>query len=466
MGMIGNSLAQGLVSGANIVDGTVDTADIKDAAVTPAKLSTGHPTWDSSGNFLINASGTPAAGAKMKIATSSRTGAFVDFTATGGENWIIDSTNTTGSTDVLGIYANGATGMYLTDAGNVGIGTSSPAAANKLQVASSTADQGIAVGGTTKQLRFSYDTTSNYGQINCADWGTGQTDLSIGGLDLLFKTGIYSLVERMRIDSSGNVGVGTNSPNSWGKFVSSGSSPQVVAVGGSGQGGQVSILGNAATTNPFIIGQGFNTASDGVAYISNQANADMIFRTNAIERMRVDSSGNLLVNTTTAFSNAKFAVVGPDVVNKTIAAFYALGNGTTTSYNMMWFGYTGTGGSGAILANQNSVSMASISDYRQKTNIEPLGNALERVAALRPKRFNWVNIEEQHEKVDGFIAHEVQQVVPEAVFGEKDAVREDGSHQLQMMDASKIVPLLTAAIQEQQAIIEQLKSRIEILEAN
>jgi hypothetical protein len=83
---------------------------------------------NSSQSLLLNTTSAPAASAKMKIATSARTGAFFDLTATGGENWIIDSTNTTGSTDVLGIYANGATGLYLQDTGNVGIGTSSPGA--------------------------------------------------------------------------------------------------------------------------------------------------------------------------------------------------------------------------------------------------------------------------------------------------------------------------------------------------
>jgi hypothetical protein len=80
---------------------------------------------DASGNLLLNTTGSPAASAKMKIATSARTGAFFDLTATGGENWIIDSTNTSGSTDVLGIYASGATGMYLTDTGNLLVGTTS-----------------------------------------------------------------------------------------------------------------------------------------------------------------------------------------------------------------------------------------------------------------------------------------------------------------------------------------------------
>jgi predicted flavoprotein YhiN len=67
--------------------------------------------------------------------------------------------------------------------------------------------------------------------------------------------------------------------------------------------------------------------------------------------------------------------------------------------------------------------------------------------------------------VDGFIAHEVQEVVPEAVYGEKDAVDADGKIIPQSMDASKLIPLLTAAMQEQQALIQTLTARVEALEA-
>ena len=99
---------------------------------------------------------------------------------------------------------------------------------------------------------------------------------------------------------AGNVGIGTSSPTTFagGKFTVSGAQPQMVAAGTSGQGGQLVILSNGATaaSTGLVIGQGYASASDNVSYISNQANADMIFRTNATERMRIDSSGNLLFN--------------------------------------------------------------------------------------------------------------------------------------------------------------------------
>jgi hypothetical protein len=103
------------------------------------------------------------------------------------------------------------------------------------------------------------------------------------------------------------------------------------------------------------------------------------------------------------------------------------------------------------------------SDYRLKSNIVPLENAISRVNQLEVHRFNW-NDRLDEPKVDGFIAHEVSSVVPEAVLGEKDGTREDGTPDYQGIDQAKLVPLLTAALQEAIAKIESLESRIQTLE--
>jgi hypothetical protein len=103
------------------------------------------------------------------------------------------------------------------------------------------------------------------------------------------------------------------------------------------------------------------------------------------------------------------------------------------------------------------------SDYRLKSNIVPLENAISRLNQLEVRRFNW-NDRLDEPKVDGFIAHEVAPIIPEAVLGEKDAVHEDGTPNYQGIDKSKIVPLLTAALQEAISKIEQLETRIQTLE--
>jgi hypothetical protein len=89
-------------------------------------------------------------------------------------------------------------------------------------------------------------------------------------------------------------------------------------------------------------------------------------------------------------------------------------------------------------------------------------DALDRVSNLKPSRFNF--IADADKTVDGFLAHEVSDIVPEAITGTKDEVDDEGNPIYQGIDQSKLVPLLVGAIKEQQAIIEDLKSRIEILE--
>ena len=108
------------------------------------------------------------------------------------------------------------------------------------------------------------------------------------------------------------------------------------------------------------------------------------------------------------------------------------------------------------------------SDYRLKENIINLDNALSRLSQLQPRRFNWIS-DDTDTLVDGFLAHEVSSVVPEAVGGEKDGVypndhEQAGAIKVQVMDQSKLIPLLTKAIQEQQTTIEALTARIATLE--
>ena len=116
---------------------------------------------------------------------------------------------------------------------------------------------------------------------------------------------------------------------------------------------------------------------------------------------------------------------------------------------------------GTISVSSTGVSYNSVSDYRAKENVTPLTGAIDRVSLLKPSRFNFIG---DGETVDGFLAHEVQEVVPQAVNGEKDAVDNEGNDLYQSMDASKMVPLLTAALQEAIAKIEDLESRLQAIE--
>ena len=118
---------------------------------------------------------------------------------------------------------------------------------------------------------------------------------------------------------------------------------------------------------------------------------------------------------------------------------------------------------GNVSVNSSSTSYNTSSDYRLKENVVALTGAKERLNQLSVKRFNFINAPDR--TVDGFIAHEAQTVVPEAVTGTQDEMNDDGTPKYQGIDQAKLVPLLTAALQEAFTEIAALTARVETLEA-
>ena len=116
----------------------------------------------------------------------------------------------------------------------------------------------------------------------------------------------------------------------------------------------------------------------------------------------------------------------------------------------------------SVYVNGSTTHYNSNSDYRLKENITSMSDAITRVKALNPVRYNFKTT--PNTTVDWFIAHEVQDVIPEAVSGEKDWVDAEGNPEYQSMDYSKVTPLLTAALQEALEKIEKLEERIKVLE--
>jgi hypothetical protein len=117
---------------------------------------------------------------------------------------------------------------------------------------------------------------------------------------------------------------------------------------------------------------------------------------------------------------------------------------------------------GGIASTATATQFNTTSDYRLKEDVQPMTGALARVSELKPVTYKW---KADGSDGEGFIAHELAEVVPSAVTGEKDAVNEDGSIKPQGIDTSFLVATLTAAIQEQQAMIEELKAKVAALEA-
>jgi hypothetical protein len=197
----------------------------------------------------------------------------------------------------------------------------------------------------------------------------------------------------------------------------------------------------------------------------------MIFETisNEIssEKMRIDSSGDLRLGTggsgpigpkfhggTTSTGNNGLGIwPEADGASSVKQAFYVNNTGARIIVRFI----NPNGIVGAINTDGSSTSYATSSDYRLKENVVELTGATDRLKQLNPSRFNF--IADADTTVDGFLAHEVQDIVPEAITGEKDAVDADGNPEYQGIDQSKLVPLLVATIKE-------LEARITALEAN
>jgi len=272
--------------------------------------------------------------------------------------------------------------------------------------------------------------------------------------------------ERMRIDSSGRVGIGTSSPSSL--LTIHGSQP-IITLSDPDSGSTSTISGNS--------GHLFLNADSGGDY----PNTVMDFQVDNDLKMRIDSSGAVFIGVTSLPANGSGG-----------AAFRADSNGrknlylsTSSANNQGLVVFDNPNGTvGSISTNGSATAYNTSSDYRLKENVDYTWDATTRLKQLKPARFNF--IADANTTVDGFLAHEVQSVVPEAVTGTKDEVEvwadgdelpdgvsvgdnkldDDGKTipKMQGIDQAKLVPLLTAALQEAIAKIETLEARITALE--
>ena len=351
--------------------------------------------------------------------------------------------------------------MRIDSSGNVGIGTSSPVAKNHLRGS-----------GTSGQVTASW-------MLENSSSGTAGMDItgSAGASRLRFLygggpgTGTNSLTEAMCLltegASAGNVGIGTTSPSGNMQILTAtagtvlnvnhdtgGTYPKASGIGLGATSTALTVSSDGSTVS-FAGGAGLyaeNTASSG-----NPTN--LVFWTNLLgtpaERMRIDSSGNVLIHRTSPATSQKSISFTVDANGTVIDC------GTTYSgFDQMRFRHNGNL-VGTVNVTASATSYNTSSDYRLKTDAQPMTGASARVQALNPVNFEWIA---SGERVDGFLAHEAQEVVPEAVTGTKDAVNADGNPEYQGIDQSKLVPLLTAALQEALTKIDALETRITALE--
>jgi hypothetical protein len=342
---------------------------------------------------------------------------------------------------------------------NVGIGTT--AAATKLHIVDSLSGGQLLVANSESDNAVKYGTfgTQHYDTDQepvlaiSAESAASENNVLIGGAlgefnaatSIKFYTAANATTttgtERMRIDSSGNVGIGTTSPT--GKLTVS---------------SDIDVLGsnfaNVEFTGASVNGSGVYTGLDSAGgYVVNVRDSGLIgFSTSNAERMRIRANGQVLINQTSiiASDNAYLQVTGGSVTPVAL-------RGGTNNYFMAFYKQSNNDLIGSITGSTGTgTSFNETSDYRLKENVNYFWDATTRLKQLKPARFNF--IADPDNTIDGFIAHEVQEVVPHAITGEKDAVDSNNVPVYQQIDKGKLIPLLVKTIQELEARITALEA--------
>ena len=170
------------------------------------------------------------------------------------------------------------------------------------------------------------------------------------------------------------------------------------------------------------------------------------------ERMRLDRHGNL------CFGETAEPAAGSDGIRLETNGTFKQSCTGTGERNVFEF-KNANGNVGKIVTQNSNTTYSTSSDYRLKENVVAMSDGITRLKQLKPSKFNFIGKEDL--TLDGFLAHEIQSIVPEAVSGQKDDVKEDGSIDPQSVDYGRITPLLTAALQEAITEIESLKARLD-----
>jgi hypothetical protein len=342
--------------------------------------------------------------------------------------------------------------MRLDSSGNLGIGTSSPA--YRLQVTNTAASNFVSVvsvnTGTAGLLLGDTD-SATVGRVEYENLNNAMTFFTNGS-------------ERARIDSSGNLGIGGTVNLSAAQSTDGQIRISNTTTRASGNKYGIRFADSSFETNAAIYAEQGGSGNNASALVfGTNGGTGGIALTSATERARITGGGDLLVGTTSgSFSQVSsgntyaFGVVQTANGNNVLLVDGAYVSGTQ---NLVVFAKSSTT-TGTITYNGTVIAYNTTSDYRLKEDVRPMTGALAKVAALKPVTYKWKSDGSDGE---GFIAHELQAVVPHAVTGEKDAVDAEGKPQYQGIDTSFLVATLTAAIQELKADLDATKAELAAL---
>jgi hypothetical protein len=379
--------------------------------------------------------------------TSETISGNLTFTSTG--NRILgDFTNATVSsrTIVQTSTANSSTGVYAIPSGTStaaswqATNNSNPTNASKILIATN--------GSTDVQLVSGINGSGTYLPLTFYTNGSEQMRLDTSG-----NLGIGTASPAQKLNVIGNLGVGTNS-------VTIGATREVYIDCPAAGTSAISYSVNGTLT-------GYLASNASFTNLYTYSTSALLFGTNNTERMRLDSSGNFMVGTSSQIQSGTLSVLSAT----STAGFRtsaAAGGGivldvsrTSATGDMIYFRTSSTTLAGYISCpTGTTTSYVSVSDYRLKENVAPMTGALSKMAQLKPCTYTWKS---DGSNGQGFIAHELQAVVPDCVVGEKDAVDEDGNIKPQGIDTSFLVATLTAAIQELKAELDVCKAEIAAL---
>jgi len=358
------------------------------------------------------------------------------------------------SSGILSLQTNGTTAVTVDASQNVGIGITSPV--RKFHVYN-TSDGFIS--------RFTGGSSNN---VNIGIFGSTGGSFGSIGTESNHPFNIFTNgVDAVSISVSGNVGIGTTTP-AYGLDVqgSTNTSIRVYSPNYSSLRVHNSFTGTG-NSDGLLIEMGYTDA-----LIYNYESANLKFGTNNTEAMRITSGGYLLLNTTSQgyglFSSSRLTVgngqngdgICVGGLNEAQSAYTVQANNNTGTRYAMYIANGSSSAIGTISFTSSATAFNTSSDYRLKNTIAPMIGALDKVSQLKPVTYKW-NIDGSASQ--GFIAHELQAVVPECVTGEKDAVDENGNPRYQGIDTSFLVATLTAAIQELSTQLTELKAEVATL---